>query len=387
MSNAATAEAPAEPKIEHILTVERGPLLQALTQVAPAAAARGSSLPILCGLRLTRVSKNQIRATAPDLDIEVSCTVAADCPKKFDVVVPSKLFRDMVREAAGTVTLSLGENPLSPDKDDIVVTWGRTVAIIKPYPVSEWPNMSTAEPTSTFELTAADVDRIRRIANFASTDDARPILTGICMDPKDGAVATDSYRLGLVDLEGTVSERFLMQARVARFLPMRLLDTETATVTIEGGTATAGAGYVRIECGEVTIRSCLIQGEFPPYDRLIPTGTPTTMTFNRADLRKALSTAKILCVDAIPVRIVVEDGKEASIRSVAQDVGQLATTVDILAHEGTLLQTCAFNVVYLGEMLGMLDAETVTLELTDALKPALAKDGPWTLLIMPVRVS
>lgn len=366
------------------VTVERKHLSQGLDQVAPAAAGRGTSLPVLTGVHL-QSEPDRLRLTCMDLDVSVTTTVPAVTTGDLDVVVNNRVLRDLVRCAAGPIDLV--SQPLATSADEppvLTVAWGRTVAQLELYSRDEWPRQPQQDG-ETFTLTAGDLDLVRRMANFASHDDARPILTGLRFSREHpaGVAATDSYRLGVAELEADLPDKpFLLPARVARFLPPRLLDTETATVTLE-----KDRRYARIAVGEISIRVVLVDGEFPPISRLIPENTPNRWTFNRAELAAAVKTAGVLSIDATPVRLQV-DRKAGTVQvlGVHHDLGQLYTTVDATI-EGDLEVTCAFNARYLNQLLTTLEGETVSLELTDALKPMVVREGVQTHVLMPVRVS
>lgn len=377
MSATLTADADTTEANKTRLLVERSTLLQALIQTGPAAATRGMTLPILRAVHLQQDGPGRLRVTATDLDITVSCTVPADIDPKFDVCVNAALLQKIVRQAAGPLTFTAGDG-------DVTVTWARTVAILNTFPVDEFPKPPPVTGP-TFTLSTADIDTIRRISAFSSTDDARPILTGLRFSRAypAGIAATDSYRLGVAELDADLPEEpFLLPSRVARFLP-RLIETEEATVTV-------GDKDVQIDVAEISIRSTLIAGEFPPLERLIPKKTtPVTckVTFNRADLHQAARTAGIMAIDATPVRLEF-DGNTARVVCLQRDVGQLSSTVDIKKLKGDPPgQTCAFNVRYLQDLLSVPDSDDVTLEINDHLKPVILRDGRWTLLLMPVRVS
>ena len=73
-------------------------------------------------------------------------------------------------------------------------------------PATEFPRLP--EPTGdAVTLDNGDLkEALRQVVSAASTDDSRPILTGVLMSADgDGLrlVATDSYRLAVRDLPGT----------------------------------------------------------------------------------------------------------------------------------------------------------------------------------------
>lgn len=354
--------------------VQRQHLVQALNQVAANAAPKGSSLPVLAGVRL-QVDDGRLTVTTTDLDLEVATTVQAE-GDHLDAVVPAKLLKQLVATANGPIAIRPGDTV-----DELVVTWGRTTALLRTLPIDEWPRPKPVDGDE-HKLTAPDVAAFRRVANFASRDDARPILTGVLVNGIEIA-ATDSYRLAVAQLTTKLWEAqgpILLPSRVARYLPP-LLDSEHATLTVDGL-------YAEIRLGEIRLRTVLIDGDFPPYERLIPTTSPSHVTFNRAELADAVRTATVMAQEAAPIRIVLGDSRtEATILSVTQDIGQVGTIVAATVEGAPPPHTAAFNPTYFAALLTTCSGENVTLELIDQLKPALIREDPYTLLIMPVRVS
>lgn len=361
------------------LVIERSHLLQALAQTIPATAARGTSLPVLTGVRM-QAEGERLRVTATDLETYVSCTIAARVAKGFDVIVNARRLQRIVKEAAGPLEFRLEEAPLASEQDKLLLSWGRTIASLSTMPVEEWPRPPAVEG-ATFTLGAADIDRVRRLSMFCSGDDARPILTGMYFS-KGSIVGTDSYRLGIARLDVEFDHQFLLPSSVVRFLPPRMLDTETATVTV-------GERDCMIEVGEIRIRTVLIDGEFPPYEKLIPAGTPSQVTLSMPDLQAGVRVARAIVDDVTPVRLNIDtEAGKVHLVAIQQEVGSLASELDVVALEGhPPPATCAFNTKYFLDMLGILDEDTVTLHLTDSLKPVMVTEGAWTLLLMPVRVS
>lgn len=351
-------------------TIKRQHLLQALHQITPAAP-RTTSLPVLTGVRIT-IGDGRAAISATDLDIAVTTHVPA--AGTLDAVVPARLLQKLAQQTVGDIALQPGDG-------EVLLRWGRTTAQLRTLPVDEWPTFKPidGEPV---KLQADDLDRIRRIANFASGDDARPILTGIRLGARE-LVATDSYRLAIATWTDPIADKdpagdVLFPARAARFLP-QLLASEHATLTIADHS-------ILLEAGELEINTVRIDGAFPPYERLLPVDPPTRYTFNRAALTAAIRAAAVLCGDATPVRITV-DGDKASIVGMTQDVGQVDTELDVTVGGRPLDTTAAFNPRYLLDVVTTCHRETLTLELVDALKPALVREDPYTLLLMPVRVS
>jgi DNA polymerase-3 subunit beta len=143
----------------------------------------------------------------------------------------------------------------------------------------------------------------------------------------------------------------------------------------------------RTSKAEVTAR--LIEGDFPNYEQLIPSGYPNRLTVARETLLDALDRVQIVGQnrDNAAVRLTMSTGGlELSMSS--QDVGNAQESLDAKFEGGEL--TVAFNPVFLRDGVEAVDAGEVALETIDPLKPATLRSsegGDFLYLLMPVRTS
>ena len=198
-------------------------------------------------------------------------------------------------------------------------------------------------------------------------------------------VATDSYRLAVRDLKGVSmleeGQRVLVAAKGLAEVQRLAGDGEIEVVLRERDVV------FRTSRAEVTAR--LIEGDFPNYEQLIPSGYPNRLTVGREALTDALDRVQIVGQnrDNAAVRISMSaDGLELAMS--AQDVGNAQETLDA-KFEGTEL-TVAFNPVFLREGVDAVDTDEVVLDTIDPLKPATlraAGGDDFLYLLMPVRTS
>jgi DNA polymerase-3 subunit beta len=143
----------------------------------------------------------------------------------------------------------------------------------------------------------------------------------------------------------------------------------------------------RVGTTEVTTR--LIEGEFPNYQQLIPSGYPNRLTVSRDALQAAVNRVRLVgqSRDTAPIRLA-QTADTLELSATAQDVGEAHESVEA-KFEGTEL-TVAFNSQFLLDGLDAAAADEVVLESIDPLKPAVlrAMDNPdFLYLLMPVRIS
>ncbi len=359
---------------------ERDPLVEALNAAGRAVTSRGSSLPVLAGLRL-ELSGDQLSVTGSDLDLTISMRIAVSGESDGVAVVPSKLLADITRALPpGAVTVEMAD-------EEARISSGRSQFAVRTIPAQEFPHLPEPADRSVALDAGALADALREVVSAASNDESRPILTGVLLAAEgDGLrlVATDSYRLAVRDLPGTSvldeGQQVLVPSTALRELSRLLGSAESVTLRL-------GERDVAFEVGDVRVTSRLIEGDFPNYRGLIPSSQPNQLRVGREALLEALRRVRLLAREATPVRLVMT-GETLELLAITQDVGQAREELDA-DYDGTEL-TVAFNPEYLIAGIDVTPGDEITLETIDALKPALirAVDTPEFLyLLMPVRVS
>ncbi len=359
---------------------ERDVLVEALGSAGRAAAGRGTSLLVLSGVRV-ELAGNRLRLTGTDLELTIAVDVEVAGSGDGVTVLPGRLASDIVR------ALPAGSVEVEVDADEARITAGRSEFSLRTLPADEFPRLpepaGAAVTLGSAELSSA----LAQVVRAASGDDARPILTGVLLASHEGGlrlVATDSYRLAIRDLPGTdvlaEGQHVLVPSRALLELARVLAGGDTLSVRL-------GERDASFEVGGTRLSTVLIEGEFPPYERLIPQAQPNRLTVGREVLLEAVRRVKLLAREATPVRLAMSaDGLE--LVAVTQDVGQAHESLDA-KFEGADL-TVAFNPEYLVQGIEVAPGDEVTIETVDALKPALLRvpEHPEFLyLLMPVRVS
>lgn len=358
---------------------ERETLAEALATAGRAATGRTGTLPVLSGLRLELVG-DRLTVTGTDLDLTIQLEVAVGGDVDGGVVLPARLASDIVR------SLPAGKVEVSVDDDDVQISGGRSQFSVRPLSLDDYPRLTTPASSAVTLDAAAFGEALRQVVRAASTDEARPILTGVLLTAEnDGLrlVATDSYRLAVRDLPGVS----VLGADQKVLVPGRALN-ELQRVLGLGGELVLRLGErdATFEIGTTRLTTRLIEGEFPNYRQLIPASHPNTLTVEREPLLEAIRRVKILARDATPVRLqIASDGLKLT--AITQDVGNATEELDASAEGADL--TVAFNPDYLAAGVEAVGAEQITLSTIDALKPAVVRgvgSDDYLYLLMPVRV-
>jgi len=365
---------------------ERDTLVNALATAGRAASTR-SMTPVLSGVRLS-TEGNQLELVGTDLDLTIRSAIEVIGLDDGACVVPARLGADIVRSLeAGAVTVEGTE-------DEVEISAARARFVVNTYPVADFPLFSSAAAPSGSVARSALQEALRQVVRAASTDDARPLLTGVLIERVASGVrlvATDSYRLAIRDVPGAdvlpeEMDRVVVPARCLAELQRHLGGSESDPVGQVG--IHTGELEATFFVGDIQISSRLLDGKFPDYEQLIPKGYPSELVIPKNDLLEAIRRVKLLVRDnTTPVRLSIRsDSLELSVNS--PEVGQMSEEIDAtLTGEET---SVSFNPTYLGDGVEAVIGDEVTLLVTDTSKPSTVcapGDALYRYLLMPVRVS
>lgn len=381
---------------------ERDALSEAIGSAGRAVASRSGALPILSGL-LVRTGADEIQLAGSDLELTIRVSAAAEIDDAGAAVLPARLFGDIVRSLEpGAVSVDVGE-------DEARIKSGRSDFSLRVLAAEDFPRLPEVAGSGVRIGAATLAEALRQVIPAASRDDARPILTGVLLVAEGSGlrlVATDSYRLGVRDLPGeSVLATHLSEAAAAGrhvLVPAKALG-ELQRLLGSGaspGSAAAPGTENTVELsfsdrdacfdtGRARVSTRLIEGQFPNYQQLIPSGYPNRLVVAREAFIEAVKRVRLIGRDRdnAPIRLMMS-ASGLELQTIVHDVGQATETLDA-KYEGSET-TIAFNPEFLLDGLGAIASEEVSVETLDTSKPAIvraADGGEFLYLLMPVRVS
>ena len=358
------------------IRAQRDDLADVLARANRAVGTR-TALPVLQGL-LCEVFGTTLRVTGTDLDMTVRTQAEVEVMEEGRAVIPGRLLSEAVRKMPpGQVTIGVTDT-------DIEIQGNGPRFTLRPLTVDDFPVQEDLVSEGVEVDGEALAEAVGQVTIAASSDGARPILTGVLFESSDDGlrmVATDSYRLAMRDLPGVGLEGTgLVPARGLRELPRTIGAAKvTAQLREREAVFTSDRGSLRLR---------LIDGNFPKYQSLLPDAYPNQVILNREELLDALGRVTLVAEDHIPVKLkLMEGGVEVSVSR--QDVGG---ETEHLAGEfsGTDEEvSIAFNPRYLQDGVIAMPGEKIRIQVIDSFKPSVidtGTDGDFLYLLMPVRV-
>ncbi len=350
----------------------RKDLFEAVQTVGHAVSGR-SSLPILSHI-LIQAEDNGLRLIATDLELGISCRIPARIEEGGALTAPAR-----------TLTEVLGN---LPDKSDVALSVDKSHTVrvhcersdykILGLPAEEYPQLPEVKDTVGFSIPQAKLKEMIRHTLFAvSTDETRQILTGILI-VFDGEtlkfVATDTHRLAVKTATitaGRGSQNAIVPARAMNELTRLLTEGEgDVEVTLSNNQIQFSLPG---EAG-VQIVSRLIEGQFPNYQRVIPSAYQKRLAIPVQQLLRAVRRASIVARENANRVILKADDDKLVLTAESQIVGNAYEEVEVV-REGDDVEI-AFNAKYLLDVLSVLEEDGLHLELTEPLKPGVLRPVP-----------
>lgn len=370
------------------LTTTRKDLLEGVQMVAHAVSGR-SSLPILQHIHLNAVSDG-LKLTATDLEIGIECFVPAAVEIPGEATVPARLTQEVLS------SLPDADVKMSDDATHSVqITCERSEYKLLGLSPTEYPPLPEVSDPTSFTVPAETLKEMIKQTIFAvSTEETRAILTGVLVE-YDGVtlrmVATDTHRLtvrshpvGVNALDAPITA--VIPARSMNELARIVGDYEGEVDVQIGGNQ---ASFRPIDDPRQTfLITRLIDGQFPAYQRVIPTTHTKRLTMATDEFLRAVRRASLVARDVSNRLIFSTNGEYLIIEAESGQSGKAHEEVEVV-REGDDI-TLAFNARYLIDVLSVIDSEGVHLELTEPLRPAVirpAEQDNYLCVLMPMALT
>jgi DNA polymerase-3 subunit beta len=370
------------------LTIERAELLRSLNHVQ-SVVERRNTIPILSNVQM-EASGGKLRLTATDMDLAVIESVPASVEVDGNTTAPAHTLYDIVRKLPDGAQIGLDA---SGDAEQLQLRAGRSRFTLQTLPTSDFPQMTSGELPHRFKLPAAELRSLIDRTRFAiSTEETRYYLNGIYLhmakaDKLDmlRAVATDGHRLARVELPLPQGAAGIPGVIVPRKTvnELRKLIEETGD-DVELALSDA---KIRFAFDDVELVSKLIDGTFPDYDRVIPTGNDKSLEVDCGDFAAAVDrVATISTEKSRAVKLHVENGV-VTLTASSPESGTAIEELEVSYKQEPI--EIGFNARYLLDIAQQIEGETAQFSMADAASPTVIRDtdDPSALyVLMPMRV-
>lgn len=419
----AASMVPAKPDpipASHTLTAHArldGPSLTAAINACIRIVEKRNAAPMFANVMLT-ASAGGVTMEGTDGDIVITVPINGTADANFATTIPAHMLRDVLRKAKGCemVTVDLTEKttyraPYGYEKTlDPVPTvdnrnslrMGRFKVTLNGLPAADFPKLKpeSRQFSHKFTMPAADLARALSKVEFCiSTEETRYYLNGIYMHVPHHSkarpatlcfAATDGHRMGVADIpapDGVFGmPGVIVPAKaVAEFI--RLCSAKP--VAEHYVTISVSPARVQLQAGDVTVNSYVIDGTYPDYGRVVPSGNDKLARVDIADLIDAVDKVCVISSErGRTVKLAFTAGN-CLLTVVNPDTGAATLPIDLEYSSNPM--DIGFNSRYLTSILEMFDGDVVEMLMADPGSPTLftgrdTKDSGVRYVLMPMRV-
>ncbi len=374
------------------LSVLQENLAQGLSTVSRAVSHR-SSLPILSNV-LISAEDGRLRLSATDRELGITAWIGAKIDEPGAITIPAKTLTDLV----STFPQEKVKLELTVQTQTLQLSAGRSNAEIKGIDAQEFPPMPEPEGDGGIEIPVSDLkEMIQQVVFAASSDDARPVLTGVLITI-EGTTLTMAAAVGFRLSVRTYELKEAVEEEVRAIIPSRALN-ELARIAGEDQKTVRmllpkGRGQVIFSMKDVELRCQLVEGSFPEYQQIIPSGHKTRTILNTDAFLKAVKQAEIFARESSQItrlNINLGEGSDpgtVEISAQSEETGSNESKVDATVEGDPVV--IAFNVRYLREVLDIVKQPNVALETSAAAAPGVIRpmgDENFLHVIMPMHLG
>ncbi len=349
-------------------------------QSLAAVADKKQTLPILSNI-LIRCETDSIRLLSTDLEVELDVSLeGASVEQPGETTIPAKKAADIIRELPdGQVSFELNE-----ESSKLTVRSSSGKYNLSTIPGSDFPDFDVVKSDTTHKISSTKLYELFQKTSFAmANQDWRHYLNGCLFEKTENSlnmVATDAHRLAIFksslegegDFTGIIPRKTVIE--LMKILPKQDDDIEFYINT----------NNIVFMSKKFTFKSKLIDGNYPNYNQVVPQGEGSKITFNRKNMLDSLSRVSVLTSEKFKGVKLKADSGVLDISAHNPDQESAEEKLDVTGASAGF--DIAFNVNYLREVLGTIDAEEISLVSFGNDKSALVESGDpkQVLVLMPL---
>ena len=369
------------------LTFEKHDLLHSL-QVLQGVASGRTTLPILANV-LIQAADGKIECIATDLEVGIKIKVEGVIQEDGAVTVSAKKLADIVKELPDDKPIHL----TTTANDRVEIACGDGIYKIIGLPDEEFPQLPSVEGDS---LTI-DGEILRNMLHktefAAATEDVRYFLNGLYFNflpDRLEVVATDMRWLALAHCEPiTTSEDvkgFIIPLKAVREITRTFAESETVQISVL-------ENQILFADETATLTTRLVEGDYPPYQKIIPESTEGTAVVSK---EKLLSATRRVALLSNPKNFAIAleiNAEEVQISAKTPELGEAYEPIPVERSTGRI--RIGIDARLLIGTLGHIEAESIAIEFRSKVEPVVFKpidadnnvEESHVCLVMPMRIE
>ncbi|GEM48718.1 DNA polymerase III subunit beta [Deinococcus cellulosilyticus] len=349
--------------------------LQKLARVVPPR----NNNPILSYTRLTTTHQG-FHLEGTNLELDLRFFVPAQVEGTAQLALPAHLFAQIVSKLPGeTVEMSL-------QSGNVTVSSGGSNYKLQTGDVSQFPTIEILEGTAKVKgagFKQALSNTLYCVANEAFQQVFRAQKVE-CTPERLRVVCSDGFRLAYFQVDGLdLTGNYLIPNKSAKEIA-HLIDDQEGEITLAANTFRK---QLSIHGNGWSLNTKLMDGEFPDYQRIVPSNIKATVNVRTSVLQEALNRTAVMCDSSLNNRIELQISDNKLHLWAENDYGKADEVLEV-EHIGDPI-SLGFNVRFLSDAIKPITDEYTTLQLSGATTPAAIKgsqDTAYLSVVVPLRI-
>lgn len=343
-----------------------------------------AQLPIL-GNILIKAYKSKLTLSATNLETSVTTSIAAKIEEEGEITVNGKTLNDVVSN------LSSGALEIEVSKEQLKLASGTFKSNILGSNSSDFPSLPTQLLTDSVKIERSEfVESLSKVLFAVSNDETRPILTGVLVIIKDNRlylVSTDGFRLSEVKMKKDVES-----SNLKIIVPKAILNE---LVKIDGENIEFSFdkenNQIIFLVGDTILSSRIIEGEFPDYEKIIPTSSIASINVDKNEFEKSIKLASVFARDSGNIIKLVVSQNILTIKAESTASGNQETNIEIRNEEkDEKITEIMFNYRFIEEYLKTVRDDELQIQISDNNKASKfidPKSNNFLHIIMPIKTQ
>ena len=364
-------------------TVSKTEIVKALSSTLGVVEKR-QALPILSNVFLA-VEDNNISITATDLESEVQTTCTPiNVESTGSTTAPAKKLNELCRLLPDGSEISIFLNG-----DKLSVESGSGKYSISTLPSEDFPVFDVVSENKEFTILGSVLRNLISKTSFAmGNQDWRHYLNGMYLNIEDKnitAVTTDAHRLAI----STNSTSTSVSSEISGIIPRKSINEigKLLSDSSEEVTLSLGSNTIMLKTDSTSFVSKLIEGKFPNYEQVLPSGESSVLSVNTKQLSEILSRVSVLSSDKFKgIKLNIKSNQVlVSANNPEQEEGEESFKSNYSGEDMEI----AFNVNYIQEVLSNIDSNDCNINLYGSDKSCLispSDDPDLKYVVMPLLI-
>lgn len=354
------------------LTVNKTAIVRALADLSGAISTK-TTLPILGNVKFT-VEGQRLEMEATDLDLSVRCAINVDDPQNGSSTLPAKRLLGLLRE----IPTESAKIEVDGSNAATVVSGSSKFRLLG-LPAEDFPSMGSESASAAFDLIWHELSgALKRVSYATSTDESRYVLNGVLLQSCEtgwNLIGTDGRRLAIATIDGPCEPIEAILPNKAVSMLKSLDEAEIVSVSI-------GSSWAEFSTPSLTIRTKLIEGNFPNWRQVMPSQKTFAAQVEREVLLGSIRRVGMMANEKTNAIVLDFSEGQVDLSAITPDVGEARETIGA-ENAGAL--KIAVNPLFAQQCLAALSADKVTLDLIDESSPIVVRDTNFQYILMPMR--